>query len=236
MRITTTSSRSKKPSLVKVYRYLEGGQLYDRILKLSQFREKDASQIVQQILLALNYMQKRNIVHRDIKPENILLESSELGNMNIKVTDFGFAQFYDPEYFEGFDDILGSPLYMAPEIVKKLKYDKKIDIWSLGIVTYIMLSGRPPFNAKSKEEIFQQILTQTISLTEGVWSKVSKEARNFVKRCLTRDPKMRPCAEELLGHDWIKAKAPDDALKATGLDILNISGELENFRKTTTFQ
>lgn len=104
--------------------------------------------------MGLNYMHKKNIVHRDIKPENLLFESRDLTNLNIKITDFGFAKCYDPFNFEGFDDVLGSPLYMAPEVVKKLKYDTKVDIWSLGIVTYILLSGRPPFAGKTKDEIY----------------------------------------------------------------------------------
>jgi calcium-dependent protein kinase len=103
-------------------------------------------------------MHKRNIVHRDIKPENILLESKDLNNFNLKLTDFGFAKFYDPRE-GGLVDTLGSPLYMAPEIVKKVKYDTKVDIWSLGVLSYILLSGKPPFGGRSKEEIFLQVTT-----------------------------------------------------------------------------
>jgi calcium-dependent protein kinase len=121
---------------------------------MKRFSERDAAKVMHQVLLGLNYMHKKNIVHRDIKPENLLLESKEITNMNIKITDFGFAKCYDPFNFEGLDDVLGSPLYMAPEVVKKLKYDTKIDIWSLGIVAYILLSGRPPFSGKSKDEIY----------------------------------------------------------------------------------
>ena len=104
-------------------------------------------------------MHKKNIVHRDIKPENILLESNEIGNLNVKITDFGFSKCYDPVNFEGFDEVLGSPLYMAPEIIKKVKYDSKVDIWSFGILAYIILSGRPPFLGKTKEEIYLQLST-----------------------------------------------------------------------------
>jgi calcium-dependent protein kinase len=85
-------------------------------------------------------MHKKNIVHRDIKPENILMESKDVDNFDIRITDFGFAKFYDPLQ-GGLQENLGSPLYMAPEIVKNLPYDAKVDIWSLGIVAYILLSG-----------------------------------------------------------------------------------------------
>ena len=111
-------------NLISVSRYLEGGELYDMILRMQKFSEKDAAKILHQILLGLNYMHKRNIIHRDIKPENILLESKDINSgVVVKITDFGFAKCYDPYNFEGFDDVLGSPLYMAPEIVNKMKYD-----------------------------------------------------------------------------------------------------------------
>ena len=100
-------------------------------------------------------MHNKSIVHRDIKPENILLTSKDINNLDLKITDFGFAKCFDPDDFEGFDEILGSPVYMAPEIVKKLKYDEKVDIWSLGVMLYIILIGKTPFSAKTKEELFQ---------------------------------------------------------------------------------
>ena len=102
-------------------------------------------------------MHNKNIVHRDIKPENILLSSKDINNLDVKITDFGFAKCFDPDDFEGFEEILGSPVYMAPEIVKKLKYDEKVDIWSLGVMLYIILIGKTPFSAKTKEELFHQI-------------------------------------------------------------------------------
>jgi calcium-dependent protein kinase len=138
---------------------LEGGELYDLILRMQKFSEKDAAKILHQILLGLNYMHKKNIIHRDIKPENILLESKDVSKVVVKITDFGFAKCYDPYTFEGFDDVLGSPLYMAPEIVKKMKYDSKVDIWSLGVMAYIILSGKPPFSGKTRDEIFLQQAT-----------------------------------------------------------------------------
>ena len=169
---------------------------------MKYFSEKDAAKIIHQVLLALNYMHKRNIVHRDIKPENILLESRDIHNINIKITDFGLSKCYDP-LDGGLQETLGSPLYMAPEIIKLMKYDTKVDIWSLGVMAYIILTGKPPFNGKTKEEVFMQITTAPITFSESIWLKISREGKAFVKACLTRDPRLRPSAEELLNHIWI---------------------------------
>ncbi len=154
------------PYLMKVYELLEddkfyyivselllGGELYERIIQQKKFSEHDAAKIIHQILLGLNYMHKRNIAHRDIKPENILMESKELQNLNIKLTDFGFAKFYDPME-GGLTESLGSPLYMAPEIIRNIPYTTKVDIWSLGILSYILFSGKPPIHGRTKDEIF----------------------------------------------------------------------------------
>ena len=153
-------------------------------------------------------MHQKNIIHRDIKPENILFESKDPTNITVKITDFGFAKCYDPNNFSGLDEVLGSPLYMAPEIVKKLKYDTKIDIWSFGIVAYIILSGRPPFPGKTKDDIFLQLATQTIQYKDHAWSKISRDAKSFIRKCLTRDPALRANANELLNHEWIKGRTP----------------------------
>lgn len=94
---------------------LEGGELFDRIIDVKQFSEKKAANILKQVLLAINYMHKMNVTHRDLKPENILLESKNVEDLDVKIADFGFSCIYDPEI--GLDLVLGSPLYMAPEII-----------------------------------------------------------------------------------------------------------------------
>lgn len=101
--------------------------------------------------MALNYMHSKNIVHRDLKPENILLENLE--NLDIKLTDFGFATYFDSK--KNLSEVLGSPLYMPPEIVNKKEYDSKVDIWSAGVVAFILLCGKPPFMGDSKDEVYE---------------------------------------------------------------------------------
>lgn len=211
---------------------MNGGELYDRILQMKKFTEKDVANICIQILRGLNYMHKKNIAHRDIKPENILLASKDVDNMDIKITDFGFAKCYDPVE-GGLTETLGSPLYMAPEIIKKLPYDCSVDIWALGVLTYIMLSGRPPFKGKSKDDVFVEITTKNINYAGDAWKHISKEAKNFIRRMLIRDYKQRSSAEDLLKDDFIINQADKEDIRESM--IINITDNLKEFRKNSAF-
>lgn len=177
-------------------------------------------------------MHANNICHRDLKPENILLDSNE-DSFNIKLTDFGFARFHDPNKEDGMNDMLGSPLYMAPEIIKKLPYDMKVDIWSLGVILYIMLTGRPPFKGRTKDEIFLSVISQPIPFGDTVWQDVSAEARMFVKKMLTRDPRFRPNCEALIKENWIQKYL--DPVEVESSVLRNVGERLHNFRKFTVF-
>mmetsp|Transcript_34635 Transcript_34635/g.52970 ORF Transcript_34635/g.52970 Transcript_34635/m.52970 type:complete len:268 (+) Transcript_34635:26-829(+) len=130
---------------------LEGGELFDRIIEEQQFDEQKAAYLLKQVLLAINYMHQKNITHRDLKPENILLESKDKKKLEVKISDFGFSCFFEPT--DGLDLVLGSPLYMAPEIIRGKVYNEKVDIWSIGVITYMLLSGRNPFPGRSKQEV-----------------------------------------------------------------------------------
>lgn len=130
---------------------LEGGELFDRLISQGAFSEQIAAYIVKQIVLALNYMHKQKMTHRDLKPENVLLESKNANTFDLKIADFGFSCVFDPK--EGLDLVLGSPLYMAPELIQRQRYNEKVDIWSLGVMTYMLLSGKNPFPGRNKNEI-----------------------------------------------------------------------------------
>jgi len=154
------------PNIVKMYEFFEdekryylvteickGGELFDEVLRLGHFTERDAAVLIRQVLSCVNYCHKNNIVHRDLKPENILLEpSKELDQ--IKIIDFGTSLVYDPE--KPLDEKLGTPYYIAPEVLNK-NYNSKCDIWSVGVITYILLSGAPPFNGSDDKEIMKQV-------------------------------------------------------------------------------
>ena len=128
-----------KHNFYVVMEYLKGGNLLDKIISLSKFSENQAAMIINQIMLAVNYMHKQNMSHRDLKLENLMCLSEDSEDLNVKLTDFGFATFFDPKHKKNLS--LGSPLYMAPELVMEAEYDQKVDVWSLGCIIYILLSG-----------------------------------------------------------------------------------------------
>ena len=130
---------------------VKGGELFKRLTKVSSFTESQAVDIIHQIMLGLNYMHLQSITHRDMKPENILLVSDDPDNFDIKIADLGFAQKFDKE--TGLDLVLGTPLYMAPELHLSQAYTEKVDVWSLGVITAILLIGDVPFGGKNEQEI-----------------------------------------------------------------------------------
>lgn len=111
--------------------------------------------MINQILLAINFMHTKNMTHRDLKPENVLMASTDKNNLDIKITDFGFATFFNKD--EGLEQVLGSPLYMAPELCVEETYNNKVDIWSIGVIAYVLVHGKPPFFDRNKDRIFDQI-------------------------------------------------------------------------------
>ena len=176
-------------------------------------------------------MHLENLVHRDMKPQNILLVDHSDG-LEVKIADFGFSCVYDPE--DGLDTNLGSPLYMAPEIILKQKYDSKVDIWAVAVIAYMLISGEPPFPATTKEDL-DRMVTKSNPLYDGQgFKKVSSNAKNFLKRGLIKDPKKRPSAAELLEDPWMAChKEHDFPLESE--QMKSIFKNLHSFEKETSF-
>lgn len=173
--------------------------MFDEIIDRGHFSEKDAAVIMRQLLSCINYCHARNIVHRDIKPENILLESNKDFNQ-IKIIDFGISVVKEADKF--IEESIGTPYYIAPEVWKK-KYDEKCDVWSCGVILYILLSGSPPFNASSDAEMKKKILNGSFSMSGKVWDAISDDAKDLVTQLLTYDTADRVTAGDALSHPWI---------------------------------
>ncbi|CAL9079509.1 unnamed protein product [Musa textilis] len=191
----------------------EGGELLDRILSRGgTYSENDAKAVMLQILNVVAFCHLQGVVHRDLKPENFLFTSKD-ENSQLKAIDFGLSDFVKPD--ERLNDIVGSAYYVAPEVLHR-SYSTEADVWSIGVIAYILLCGSRPFWARTESGIFRAVLKADPSFTEPPWPSISPEAKDFVKRLLSKDPRRRMTAAQALCHPWIRnyndIKVPLDIL------------------------
>jgi calcium-dependent protein kinase len=207
-----------------VMELLEGGELFDRIQSVHHFTEKKAGEILFDLLKGVNYLHKQKIVHRDLKPENILFSSSGV----LKIVDFGTSRIFNSQNMK---QVHGTAYYIAPEVIKH-KYNEKCDVWSCGVIFYIMLCGYPPFNGNNEEEIIESVKRGKFSLKKKEFDNVSKLAKNLVSRMLIYDPADRPSCEQLLADPFFDSlKNPEKLELDPGL-MLN----LKNFSNKNKMQ
>eukprot|EP00249_Psilotum_nudum_P014208 c24722_g1_i1 orf=611-2092(+) len=179
----------------------EGGELLDRILSRGgKYSEEDAKPIVIQILNIVAFCHLQGVVHRDLKPENFLFTTKD-ENAQLKAIDFGLSDFIRPD--ERLNDIVGSAYYVAPEVLHR-SYCMEADVWSIGVITYILLCGSRPFWARTESGIFRAVLKTEPSFDEVPWPAISPEAKDFVKRLLNKDRHKRMTAAQALTHPWIR--------------------------------
>ncbi|XP_061949814.1 CDPK-related kinase 5-like isoform X2 [Populus nigra] len=191
----------------------EGGELLDRILaRGGKYTEDDAKAVMIQILNVVAFCHLQGVVHRDLKPENFLFTSKD-EDSQLKAIDFGLSDFVKPD--ERLNDIVGSAYYVAPEVLHR-SYGTEADVWSVGVIAYILLCGSRPFWARTESGIFRSVLKADPSFDETPWPSLSPEAKDFVKRLLNKDPRKRLTAAQALSHPWIKSsnevKVPLDIL------------------------
>ena len=182
--------------------YCPEGELFNEIIKVGKFDEGQAAFIINQILKAVTYCHKMNIIHRDIKPENIMITNREKnGCLQVKLIDFGTAKIFEKGHQE--NKYVGSSYYMAPEIIKR-KYDEKCDLWSIGVILYILLTGRPPFDGNDDDEILENVKKGVYDKWAYPFPLLSAHAKDLIFKLLQYDPKKRLSAEESIEHPWFK--------------------------------
>ncbi|KAL5111199.1 Calcium/calmodulin-dependent protein kinase type 1 [Taenia crassiceps] len=188
-----------------------GGELFDRIVDRGSFTEKDASDLIRQVLLATEYMHSREVVHRDLKPENLLFYSP-LPTSKIMISDFGLSRIDGSE--GSLSTACGTPGYVAPEVLsaqaEKKGYGKEVDCWAIGVITYILLCGYPPFYDESDQELFRQIQKAQYEFDSPYWDEISDSAKSFIRSLLQKDPSRRASCTEALAHPWIAQNAARD--------------------------
>ncbi|KAL0652838.1 hypothetical protein Bca4012_095529 [Brassica carinata] len=191
----------------------EGGELFDRIVARGHYTERAAAVVTKTIMEVVQVCHKHGVMHRDLKPENFLFANNK-ETAPLKAIDFGLSVFFKPG--ERFNEIVGSPYYMAPEVLKR-NYGPEVDIWSAGVILYILLCGVPPFWAETEQGVALAIIRSQLNFRRDPWPKVSENAKDLIRKMLDPDQKRRLTAQQVLDHPWLQnAKtAPNVSLGET---------------------
>ncbi|KAJ0106674.1 hypothetical protein Patl1_17616 [Pistacia atlantica] len=177
-----------------------GGELFDRIIAKGHYSERAAANLCRQIVTVVHNCHSMGVMHRDLKPENFLLLNTD-EDSPLKATDFGLSVFFKPG--DVFKDLVGSAYYVAPEILRR-SYGAEADIWSAGVILYILLSGVPPFWGENEQGIFDAVLRGHLDFSSEPWPSISSSAKDLVKKMLRADPRERLSAVEVLNHPWMR--------------------------------
>lgn len=205
-----------------------GGELFDRIVAQARYNEAEAAAVVRQIAAGLTALHRASIVHRDLKPENCLFLSKE-EDSPLKIMDFGLSSVED--FTDPVVGLFGSIDYVSPEALSGDKITPKSDIWSLGVILYILLSGYPPFIAQTNRQKQQMILSGQFSFYEKTWKNISSSVKQLITSLLKVDPNLRPSAEEILQHPWVTG----DLAKQDQMDA-EIVSRLQSFNARRKFR
>jgi len=187
-----------------VMELVTGGELFDRIVKKGSYSEEDAQTLVRQILQGVAYLHSNGIAHRDLKPENLLLKTKD-SDFDVKIADFGLSSFVDSQKMM---TACGTPAYVAPEVLESSQagYDKEVDMWSMGVITYILLCGFAPFHGDTVKELLRVVVRGEYSFPSPYWDPISSQAKDFISKLLVKDPSRRLAAPQALQHPWLKSE------------------------------
>ncbi len=239
------------PNIIKVFEYYNtkkklyiinelcsGGELFDKIQKEKYFTENVAAHIMKQIFSAVHFCHSNNVIHRDLKPENILIESEKEFNkefFHVKIIDFGTSDVIKKNKMLTMQ--IGTPYYIAPEILKN-KYNEKCDLWSCGVIMYILLCGIPPFYAEDDEDIYKLVKIGKYKMSGKEWEVVSSEAKDLIKNLLKKDISKRYSAEQALNHEWFKKfeKFSKPENKVSDENILRVAENLKVYNANKKLQ
>ncbi|XP_073423197.1 death-associated protein kinase 2-like isoform X1 [Dendrobates tinctorius] len=215
---------ASKAEMVLILELIRGGELFDFIAEKEALSEEDAIVFLEQILKGVAYMHSRSIAHFDLKPENIMLLEKEVSHPKIKIIDFGLAQKIE----EGavFKSLCGTPQYIAPEVINYEPLGPPTDMWSIGVITYILLSGLSPFQGETDSETLTNVVSGNYEFDDRYFRDTSDMAKEFIQQLLLKEPNDRMTAVECLVHPWIKPLTRKQAANRSRSSI-----NIKNFKK-----
>ncbi|CAN1305036.1 Calcium-dependent protein kinase 4 [Linum perenne] len=228
--IVTIKGAYEDPLYVHIVMELcSGGELFDRIIQRGHYSERKAAELTKIIVGVVEACHSLGVMHRDLKPENFLLVNKD-DDFSLKAIDFGLSVFFKPGQI--FTDVVGSPYYVAPEVLLK-HYGPAADVWTAGVILYILLSGVPPFWAETQQGIFDAVLKGHIDFDSDPWPLISDSGKDLIRRMLCKSPKERLTAHEVLCHPWIceNGVAPDRALDTAVLTRLKQFSAMNKLKK-----
>uniref|UniRef100_A0A8C1B613 non-specific serine/threonine protein kinase n=1 Tax=Cyprinus carpio carpio TaxID=630221 RepID=A0A8C1B613_CYPCA len=208
--ITLHNVFENKNEVILVLELVAGGELFDFLAEKESLSEEEATEFLKQILDGVSYLHSKQIAHFDLKPENIMLLNRSVPHPRIKLIDFGLAHKID--FGNDFKNIFGTPEFVAPEVVNYEPLGLEADMWSIGVITYILLSGASPFLGENKQETLANVSAVDYEFDEEYFSNTSALAKDFIARLLLKDPKKRMTILDSLQHPWIKPKDTQQAL------------------------
>lgn len=209
---------------------LQGGDLFTYLEKRNfEITETRAKTLSHQIATALYYLHSFGVAHRDLKPENILMVSND-DDSDLKIVDFGLSKIIGPN--ESSLDPFGTLSYVAPEVLLQKPYGKEVDLWSLGVITYLLLSRVLPFDDEEDKEIARQTIQDAPDFSFEPWDQITPEAKDLVKKLLEKNRQKRPSLEETLQHKWFKETDVHASRMGNGKDANGLDNKFEAFTLT----
>lgn len=218
---------SKHVYIVK--EYCKGGELFDRVIERKHYSEKDAAELFRAIVRTLKHCHGLGVTHRDLKPENFAFKT-EAVDSPIAAVDFSRSAYFEPG--QKLHDLVGTVYYVAPEVIRR-DYSAEADVWSAGVILYILLCGLPPFWASNDGAVFEKVLMGKYDLESVPWQTISAGAKDVVKRVLVQDPAKRMTVEEILNHPWVRedGDAPEAPMDEAVLSRIRQFSAVNKFKK-----
>jgi len=195
-----------------------GGELFYKIVEKGNYSEREAAAIVKQMIQGVEYLHGEGICHRDLKPENLLCSGEDepaYRPFRVVIADFGLSKVFNSG--EALETSCGTPDYVAPEVITaEGQYDKSVDMWSCGVITYVLLCGFSPFLSSTQHGLFDKIVKCEYDFPDPEWTSISESAKDFIRHLLIKDPKQRFTATQCLKHPWLNGDSGTSAALANG--------------------